>query len=455
MGKHLITWSVSQRICKAASWMSPRLASRHTSEACYNQSLPGMLESTKRCRYYTTQAQPENLLLKHLKARIKSNGPMPVADYMKEVLTNAYSGYYMHKDVFGKDGDFITSPEVSQMFGEMLGVWVVNEWMNNYNGQTLQLVELGPGRGTLADDMLRVFCQFPSIKDKISLHLVEVSPALGQMQASKLTGKDTSEVEEGDSDCVGAYRNATSKYGIDVSWYRSLADVPQGLSCFIAHEFLDALPIHKFQKTEAGWREVLVDEDPGNPDALRFVLAHGKTPASVALLQVESEEQRNHIEVCPSAGLTVQEICQRIQSDGGMALLADYGHSGEKGDTFRAFKRHKLHEDPLSEPGSADLTADVDFSYLKSFTNADVDVFGPVTQEKYLINMGIGVRLQALLQKSSQEHWPSLISGFKMLTSPDQMGERFKFMSILGKTGSSYKPAGFVELNYGDGQGSS
>ncbi|CAL1541638.1 unnamed protein product [Lymnaea stagnalis] len=401
---------------------------------------------------YSTDAK-ENILLTHIKTRIKIYGPLTVASYMKEVLTNAHSGYYMHRDVFGTEGDFITSPEISQLFGEMLGVWVVNEWMNHYKDK-IQVIELGPGRGTLADDMLRVFSQFPDIIDKVSLHLVEVSPKLSLMQAAKLSGKNVSETNDENSGIVdeaskemGCYQQCTSRYGPQVYWYKELADVPQGLSCFIAHEFLDALPIHKFHKIDKGWREVMIDVDPIN-DSLRFVLAPGQTPASIAFLKDLASDEKTNFEVCPAAGIIVQDICKRIKRNNGFALLADYGHSGEKGGTFRAFKNHQLH-DPLEEPGTADLTADVDFSYLKQFVDNDVKVFGPITQERFLNNMGIGFRLQVLLQKSSQDQWSSLISGYRMLTSPEQMGERFKFMSIMNRVGDGYMPAGFANLDLG------
>ncbi|GFO34673.1 NADP dehydrogenase [ubiquinone] complex i, assembly factor 7-like [Plakobranchus ocellatus] len=362
----------------------------------------------------------------------------------------------MHRDVFGSAGDFITSPEISQMFGEMLGVWVVNEWLNCYSGKAIQIVELGPGRGTLADDMLRVFSQFPEIASNISLHLVEVSPALSKLQVIKLVGEgDESNSEQktlnsnsSENECEGPYRQEISKYGPQISWYRNLSDVPEGLSCYIAHEFLDALPIHKFHKTDKGWREVMIDVDP-EKDGLRFVLAPSDTPASKAYLQVTSSEERKNLEVCPGAGIVVQEITKRIAKDGGFSLLADYGHSGEKGGTFRAFKNHKLH-DPLEDPGTADLTSDVDFSYLKRFTSEAVSVFGPITQEKFLTNMGIGYRLQALLQSSKQEQWADLISGYKMLTAPEQMGERFKFFSITRKHDNDYVPAGFSDLHVKD-----
>ncbi|KAL8564289.1 hypothetical protein ACOMHN_050900 [Nucella lapillus] len=407
----------------------------------------------------TNELNDNNKVSQYLQARIKANGPITVAEYMKTVLTSAESGYYMHRDVFGSKGDFITSPEISQMFGEMLGVWCVNEWNNLCAGQPVQLVELGPGRGTLAEDLLRVFSQFADMKDMVTLHLVEISPALSQMQAQRLSGSteptDLSSVKEGqghgkdgqghgeEGQGLGPYRREMSKYGVEVFWYRSLEDVPKGLSVYMAHEFLDALPIHKFQKTEKGWCEVLIDlkkDSSSEQSPFRFVLSPGKTPAS-SLLQVVEGEGRDHMEVCPLAGQTVQEVAQRIRHHGGFGLFVDYGHSGEKGDTFRAFKQHELH-DPLVGPGSADLTADVDFAYLKRYAQG-VSMFGPITQQDFLVNMGIGVRLQMLLQKAKQEQWKSLLTGYDMLTHPAKMGERFKFLSLMNPPNSEYVPAGF------------
>ncbi|PVD26730.1 hypothetical protein C0Q70_14408 [Pomacea canaliculata] len=327
---------------------------------------------------------------------------------MKTVLTSPTSGYYMNRDVFGSKGDFITSPEISQMFGEMIGVWCVNEWSNLYAGQNIQVVELGPGRGTLSDDMLRVFSQFADIRDHVSLHLVEISPKLSQLQAERLTNKTTEATtakmnnygESINGETLGPYRQEISKYGQKVFWYRALEDVPSGLSFFIGHEFLDALPIHKFQKTEKGWCEVLVDVDDESDSSLRFVLSPGPTAASVSFLKVLENDDRCHIEVCPAAGQIVQEVSKRIQQHGGFALFADYGHS--------------------------------------------VSVFGPITQQSFLMNMGIGVRLQMLLQKARQENWKTLLTGYDMLTNPEKMGQRFKFFAMIKPTSEDYVPAGFV-----------
>uniref|UniRef100_A0A131YWW7 Protein arginine methyltransferase NDUFAF7 n=1 Tax=Rhipicephalus appendiculatus TaxID=34631 RepID=A0A131YWW7_RHIAP len=429
----------------------------------------------------------ETKLLQQLRTRILATGPITVAEYMKEVLTNPMSGYYMHRDVFGSSGDFTTSPEISQMFGELVAVWFLNEWVKAGKPKPLYIVELGPGRGTLSDDMLRVFSKYSDAMEVVSLHLVEISPHLSQVQELKLCGtvsvvKDVFEhnpvtlrlpVKKDTEEAT--YKHSITKHGVPVGWYRHLHDVPHGFSCFIAHEFLDALPVHKFQRTPEGWREVFIDLDDGpGPHHLRYVLSRGPTPAS--FFANVTGEKRDHVEVCPEAGVIVQELAHRMDAHGGCGLIVDYGHDGDKTDTFRAFKNHALHP-ALSEPGTADLTADVDFSYLrrilkdrggKSFmcinhicfvtsigANVHADsastvsalTFGPIPQGEFLRNMGISIRLEKLLANCPPEARQDLLTGYEMLTHPEKMGERFKFFGIFPKdmqdTLSTNPPAGF------------
>ncbi|XP_050406511.2 protein arginine methyltransferase NDUFAF7, mitochondrial [Patella vulgata] len=389
----------------------------------------------------------ENHLLRHLESRIKASGPLTVAEYMKEVLTNPVSGYYMNRDVFGAKGDFITSPEISQMFGELIGIWCVNEWIQGGSEGELQVVELGPGRGTLADDMCRVFSRFSQLKSKVSLHLVEVSPTLSGIQAAKISGEKNQDEVKLELSGTPHYYTTKSKYGQPVFWYQSLLDVPKAKMCYIAHEFFDALPIHKFQKTEKGWQEILVDLAHGrNADnKLCFVLAGGKT-AGLSFLQPDSNDKRDHIEVCPEAGVIVQDLSLRVKEYGGGILIGDYGHDGDKTDTFRGFKNHELH-DVLVEPGTADITADVDFSYLKRMVQpVGVITHGPKEQGKFLHNMGIGIRLQALLQNANAGEWKDMLSGYDMLVNPKKMGERFKFLGITSDDKKNYTPAGFENI---------
>ncbi|XP_014663329.1 PREDICTED: NADH dehydrogenase [ubiquinone] complex I, assembly factor 7-like isoform X2 [Priapulus caudatus] len=432
-------------------------------------------------------------LMQHLSRRIQAAGPLTVASYMQEVLTNPVSGYYMHKDVFGQKGDFITSPEISQVFGELVAVWCIHEWLRvGHPDQTLNLVELGPGRGTLAADILRVIAQFADLRDRTSLHLVEVSPKLSEMQAEKLcentnvkrdassergrpgneklcedinvkrdassesgrpgnenTSPASASALPSDADVTGRYRMGLSKSGVPVHWYRSINDLPCMPAVYVAHEFFDALPIHKFQRTGAGWREIMVDIDSSISNALmpslRFVLAPSVTPATVLINKLET---RDHVEICPEGGVIAQSLAMRITEDGGCALIIDYGHNGTNTDTFRGFRSHKLH-DVLCEPGTADLTADVDFAYLRQQAGDDVAIFGPIPQQSFLTNMAIDVRFKKLLMNSPAENHNDLISGYDMIMNPQKMGDRFKFFTIMSRRvyaadAPQEKPAGFV-----------
>ncbi|XP_069881493.1 protein arginine methyltransferase NDUFAF7, mitochondrial isoform X3 [Dipodomys merriami] len=347
-----------------------------------------------RGKYFSSGNEPAESnrvtpMFRHLMYKIKSTGPITVAEYMKEVLTNPDKGYYVHHDMLGEKGDFITSPEISQIFGELVGIWFISEWISSGKSSAFQLVELGPGRGTLTGDILRVFSQLGSVLKTcdISVHLVE--------------------------------------------------------------------------KTPHGWREVLIDIDPQVSDKLRFVLAPGATPAEAF---IQCGETRDHIEVCPEAGVIIQELSQRIALTGGAALIADYGHDGTKTDTFRGFCSHKLH-DVLIAPGTADLTADVDFSYLRRMTQGKAASLGPIQQQTFLKNMGIDVRLKVLLDKADE---PSvrqqLLHGYNMLMNPKKMGERFNFFALLphqrlqvgghqmgtcqSKPSASSPVAGFGELTW-------
>ncbi|KAK6297254.1 hypothetical protein J4Q44_G00318370 [Coregonus suidteri] len=371
---------------------------------------------------------PRNSMLRHLTSKIKATGPISVAEYMREVLTNPVTGYYVQNDMLGPDGDFITSPEISQIFGELLGIWCLSEWMGAGKPSHFQLVEFGPGRGSLANDILRVFSQLRGALGgtAVSVHLVEVSSKLSQVQAQALT-RDQSQVSAREDEPV--YRQGTTTTGLPISWYRNLDDVPRGFSIYLAHEFFDALPIHKFQRTEKGWREVMVDIDPDEPGKLRFVIVPAPTLASTQLIQ--ADEVRRLVEVCPEGGIIIQHLANRIAEDGGAALIADYGHGGTKTDTFRGFKDHKLH-DVLASPGSADLTADVDFSYLRKMAGATVACMGPVSQRDFLKNMGIDTRLQVLLRNCADPSIKAqLIQSYDMLTNPQKMGERFQFFTML------------------------
>nr|XP_042904156.1 protein arginine methyltransferase NDUFAF7, mitochondrial isoform X2 [Parasteatoda tepidariorum] len=345
----------------------------------------------------------ETKLVQQMKNRISGSGPISVAEYMKEVNINPMSGYYMHRDVIGSSGT-VTSPELSQLFGDVIAEWCLNEWIKAGKPKPWYIVEIGPNRGDLADELLRAFSQNDAAKDVVSLHLVEVSPHLSQLQELKLCGtvsvvKDVLEFDDSrrhlhlhtnqDKDEL-MYKHNITKHGVPVSWYRNLEDVPEGFSCIIAYELFDAFPIHKLQQ----------------------------------------DEGRSSLEVSPESGVLVQEIAARIEKEGGYSLLIDYGHDGTKTDTFRAFRRHALHE-PLSEPGTADLTADVDFSYLKKMVQGKALTYGPVTQREFLTRMGIKAKFEKILASVKPEMHKELISSYDMLLSSEHMGEKFKFLSLF------------------------
>ncbi|XP_055302152.1 protein arginine methyltransferase NDUFAF7 homolog, mitochondrial [Sitodiplosis mosellana] len=383
-------------------------------------------------------AEKNQSLSNVLKTLISATGPISVAEYMKHVLTNPNSGYYMLKDVFGEKGDFITSPEISQIFAELVAIWCLSEWQKCGSPGPLQVVELGPGRGTLSQDILRVFAQF-GLSDKFSLHLVEVSPYLSELQAKRLCCQHT-ETKKGDLDSVPYYRKGESVSGIEIFWYREIKHVPKSFSIFLAHEFFDALPIHKFHRTDDNsWQEILIDTDKTEENHFRFVTSNAKTTMLGLFLTrpwIDKDVQLpNDIEYSAETEQTIDVMANRIEENGGFALIMDYGHSGEKGDTFRAFKNHKLHN-PLVDPGTADVTADVNFAHIKMIAehNNRVVTYGPIEQKDFLSRMGGETRLKNLMDKAASTNDANLLkSGYDMLTEPLKMGSRFKFFAMFPK----------------------
>ncbi|XP_016977776.2 protein arginine methyltransferase NDUFAF7 homolog, mitochondrial [Drosophila rhopaloa] len=366
-------------------------------------------------------------LSKQLRARILATGPIPVAEYMREVLTNPQAGYYMNRDVFGREGDFITSPEISQIFGELVGIWLVSEWRKMGSPSPFQLVELGPGRGTLARDVLKVITKF-KLGAEFSMHMVEVSPFLSKAQAQRFCYSHETVPEDSQ---LPHYQVGTTATGTKAFWHRRLEDVPQGFSLVLAHEFFDALPVHKLQLAGNKWQEVLIDVASEGEKDFRYVLSRSQTPVS-SVFRPMPDETRSCLEYSLETERQVGLLAERIQRDGGIALIMDYGHFGEKTDTFRAFKQHQLHN-PLLEPGSADLTADVDFKLVRhtAETRGNIHCCGPVEQGLFLQRMQGEARLEQLVSHALPENQEIIRSGYKMLTDPEQMGSRFKFLAMF------------------------
>ena len=385
-------------------------------------------------------------LKNHLYNKIRTTGPISVAEFMKTALTSREAGYYMQKDVFGVDGDFVTSPELSQMFGELIAAWIINEWNVFNKPSKIHIVELGPGRGTLCVDILRTFDQLKHVWDgsELSIHLVEISPALSRIQYQNICGKiaaDSAQVDsllEGHSDC-----------GVPIMWYETLDEVcTDGWTVYLAHEFFDALPIHKFVKINDVWKEIYVDIDKDSHEtSFQFVVMNNPTYASKTLIQ--ADEHRKHIEVSPEAALVCQKIAKNIAKSAGVALIADYGHFGSKEDTLRAFKQHK-QVDVFSDVGKSDITADVDFKYLLDNCKIDgIHAAGPLSQRNFLCNLGIDTRLMMLLRNTSdQELCRKLTGSYDMIMNPEKMGNRFQFVALSSCSRLKGKPhveiTGFV-----------
>ncbi|CAG0895138.1 unnamed protein product [Cyprideis torosa] len=314
-------------------------------------------------------------LKRQLEAKIKSTGPITVAEYMRESLLNPFAGYYTSKgqEILGAKGDFTTAPEVSQMFGELIGVWAVHEWMKLGGGfgdmTKLQIVELGPGYGTLMRDVLRVMQQFKTRVPSVSVHLVERSSSMVKKQQEMLR---------------------QFSQNTEVIWHEQLESVPEGFSFFIAQEFFDALPVHVLRGAHDGPREILVDitEDPSALYNFRFVLANGPTPATVLFHSLgRSLRLGENVEFSPESERLAEMLATRIDLHGGFGLIFDYGSNARDaradGDTLRAFYKHTILH-PLSLPGEVDLTADVNFEVLKQRMEERALVFGPVTQDQYI-----------------------------------------------------------------------
>ncbi|VDM48036.1 unnamed protein product [Toxocara canis] len=367
--------------------------------------------------------------------KIRLRGPMPVADYMRTVVSSPSVGYYSqfskgeNSEIFGEKGDFITAPELSQMFGEMIGVWCYYELANTGHKGHWQLVESGPGTGQLMNDLVNALEHFE--EDKVSIHLIETSDALILEQEKNLCARPSEFIENN-----AHIRYNTTRSGIPIYWYRALNEVPEKFSVFIANEFLDALPVHQFKRDENGnWHEVYVALDDN--DNLCFMLSRMETLFTVGLMphSIRNEVSRTEWEVSPDSGAYINEITERITQFGGFGLMIDYGHDGSRKDlSLRAYRRHQLVS-PLENPGEHDLTADVNFGYLKSLVEDRALVFGPVDQREFLAQLGIGIRLRRLVEKcSKREDQVNLIKSYNMLMSEDGMGIRFKVMSVFPRT---------------------
>ncbi|SLN20703.1 hypothetical protein AQS8620_00548 [Aquimixticola soesokkakensis] len=337
-----------------------------------------------------------------LKRRIAQNGPIPLADYMAECLLHPEHGYYTTRAPFGTKGDFITAPEISQMFGELLGLCLAQSWLDQGAPAPFTLAEVGPGRGTLMADVLRATKSVPGFHAAAQITLIEASPRLKQVQR----------------DTLAAYH---------ITHCPDLAALPEQPLFLLANEFFDALPIRQFTRDAQGWRETMVGMDG---DALALGLS---APAPIRALdhRLSDTSAGDIVEVCPAAAGHISALSQRIVAHGGVALIFDYGGWHSLGDTFQALEDHHP-VDPLARPGHADLTAHVDFEPLAVQARREgAQASALMTQGEILGHLGIVARAQALAMKLQGDALEAHVAAFNRLTSPQEMGSLFKTIALF------------------------
>ena len=352
-----------------------------------------------------------------LRRRIARTGPIGIAEFMAEALGHSEHGYYMTRDPLGVAGDFVTAPEISQMFGELIGLWCAEIWTSRIAPQPAHLVELGPGRGTLMADALRAARKAAGFTAAMSVHMVETSPVLAGMQRQALAGRPA-------------------------QWHRSLDEVPGGPLLLVANEFFDALPVRQFQLTPQGWRERVV-ELGGDGAEFRIGLAPGAVTDNTVPDEIAASARPGDIaEIRPAGSLIMSEIARRIAAHGGAALIVDYGHArSAPGETLQAVRGHESHN-PLESPGEADLTAHVDFGALaRAAVQAGAAAFGPVPQGHFLSQLGIAERAESLRRDASPDQARDIEAARRRLIGRDEMGTLFKALAVT--PAGSPPPSGF------------
>jgi NADH dehydrogenase [ubiquinone] 1 alpha subcomplex assembly factor 7 len=343
-----------------------------------------------------------------LRRIIAADGPLSVATYMTLCLGHPMHGYYTTRDPLGRAGDFITAPEISQMFGELIGLWAAAVWQMMGSPARVALVELGPGRGTLMADALRAARVVPAFAAAVHVHLVEMSPMLQSCQREALAAVD-----------------------VPVAWHSAFTEVPSGPLIVIANEFFDALPVHQAVKTPSGWHERMVGIS--SEGKLAFALAPDPIPGFATIVPgLPVNAPPGGIFEWRSGDIAA-DVARRLAQHAGAALIIDYGH-GESaaGDTLQAVGRHGF-ADPLATPGEVDLTAHVDFAALaRTASAAGARVHGPMSQGDFLRRLGIEARAAALRAQATAAQAADIDAALARLTGSgrESMGELFKAMAF-------------------------
>lgn len=340
-----------------------------------------------------------------LRELIGRDGPVTVAEYMELALSHPEHGYYSTREPFGPSGDFTTAPEVSQMFGELIGLWLGVAWRNMGRPDSVHLIELGPGRGTLMRDILRAAKNVSGFREAISVTLVEMSGRLIEAQRETLRGAE-----------------------IPIRWRPAPDPLPVGPCLVVANEFIDALPVSQFVRADNEWRERLVGLEDGR---LTFAVSDHGTDRADAVARDLSATPGDIVERRARAETLVRDIGSHLSAHGGAALLIDYGHrlSGI-GDTLQAVRSHEYHP-PLDAPGTADLTAHVDFEALaRAGREGGAQIHGPVSQRSFLTGLGVRHRHQSLAETAGDAQKRLLDSALHRLIGVNEMGSLFKVLAL-------------------------
>jgi NADH dehydrogenase [ubiquinone] 1 alpha subcomplex assembly factor 7 len=342
---------------------------------------------------------------------------MPVAEYMALCLFDREHGYYTTRDPLGARGDFITAPEVSQMFGELIGLWASAVWKQMGAPENVRLIELGPGRGTMLKDALRAVRIVPEFHSAIVVHLIEISPVLQAQQEKALDGA-----------------------GVTIFWHARLSDVPPGPAIIFANEFFDALPVNQAIKTDRGWHERRIQIDAN--DQLSFTIASEPIPFFQTLVPAHFRAARTGAIFEWRGDTEAMEVGRRVADGRGAALVIDYGHiESGIGETFQSVGQH-AYADPLTEPGMLDLTAHVDFQALSRAVEAmGAKGFGPIDQAQFLRRLGIEQRATSLKAKSGRDGDIDQAVARLIGRERTAMGELFKVAAFLHPSVGA--PAGF------------
>ena len=360
-----------------------------------------------------------NALARLLAQRIRAGGPLTIAEFMQEALLHPRFGYYTTRDPLGARGDFVTAPEVSQVFGELIGLWCADAWDKMGRPGRVVLAELGPGRGTLMADALRALKAVPELGRALTLHLVEASPVLRRSQATTLAAASP-------------------------SWHQGVAELPDGPLILVANEFLDALPVRQLVRGADGWRERLVALG-ADGESLAYTLdAAPSAAASLLPPSLALAPEGSLVEIRPAALALAAALGARLARQGGVALFIDYGYfPSAAGDTLQALRRHRRHE-VLEDPGEADLTAHVDFAaFAGAARAAGARVWGPEPQGAFLAALGLAERATALLARATPAQVDAIESGCRRLIDPKEMGTLFKALALAAPQLPA--PAGFSE----------